>query len=133
MDAEDVVQDVFEKLWKKREKVDFDRCKSLLFKMTHNRIIDIYRYNKVRRNENHIVEKVEESIERNFELTEIIELAFKELSEEYKSLVMLRDYEGFSYDEIAEMLDMSLCKVKVYLFRARKQLQKTIKSLEFAE
>ena len=100
--------------------------------MAHNRIIDLHRYHKVRRekviNTNNQTERHEEQLEAR----EILEKAFKQLKEEYKSLVLLRDYEGYSYEEIAEILDMSLSKVKVYLFRARKQLRSIIQTLEYA-
>ena len=47
-----------------------------------------------------------------------------------KSVVLLRDYEGYSYAEIAEITDLSESQVKVYIFRARKTLQAYIRDLE---
>jgi RNA polymerase sigma-70 factor (ECF subfamily) len=46
-----------------------------------------------------------------------------------KSIVLLRDLEGYSYEEIGEILELSESQVKVYLFRARKKMQKQLKGL----
>ena len=47
-----------------------------------------------------------------------------------KSVVLLRDYEGYNYAEIAEITGLSESQVKVYIFRARKALKEYIKRLE---
>jgi RNA polymerase sigma-70 factor (ECF subfamily) len=45
----------------------------------------------------------------------------------------MRDLEGYSYDEIGDMLDLSPSQVKVYLFRARMKIKKQLKeSTQFA-
>ena len=52
------------------------------------------------------------------------------LPEIQKTVVLLRDYEGYNYSEIAEITDLSESQVKVYIFRARKTLQSYLKDLE---
>lgn len=51
-----------------------------------------------------------------------LELKLRRLRPEYRSLLILRDLEGFSYDEISEVLDMPLGSVKGRLHRARDEL-----------
>lgn len=64
-----------------------------------------------------------------FELKEIIDLAMQKLPELQKSILLLRDLEGYNYKEIGEMLNLNESQVKVYLFRARKKVKDQIKDL----
>ena len=64
------------------------------------------------------------------DLGEILDEAVKKLPPEQKTIILLRDYEGYSYKEIGEMLRLSESQVKVYIFRARKFLQQYLKSVE---
>ena len=56
--------------------------------------------------------------------------AIKKLPEDQRNMILLRDYEGYSYKEIGEILKFSESQVKVYIFRARKFLQQYLKSVE---
>jgi RNA polymerase sigma-70 factor (ECF subfamily) len=53
----------------------------------------------------------------------ILEEALARLSETQRSLVMLKDYEGYSYEEIGRISGLNESQVKVYLHRARVQLK----------
>jgi len=53
------------------------------------------------------------------------------LPEIQRSVVMLRDYEGYSYEEIGKITNLSESQVKVYIYRARVFLKKFIVSPEF--
>jgi RNA polymerase sigma-70 factor (ECF subfamily) len=53
----------------------------------------------------------------------ILEEALSRLSETQRSLVMLKDYEGYSYEEIGKITGLNESQVKVYLHRARVQLK----------
>ena len=70
------------------------------------------------------------ALEDNFDLKEVLEEALNTLPEKQKAVILLRDYEGYSYDEIAEITELSASQVKVYIFRARKALQAYIKRLD---
>ncbi len=128
--AKDVVQNVFLKLWQRRDKVEVEKCKGLLFKMAHQTIIDTYRSNKARTEREAIPVNTRSNNTTGFETRELLDIAFKQLSEKYKSILLLRDYEGYAYEEIAGMLDMTLANVKVNIFRARKQMQSILHELE---
>ncbi|MDG1659286.1 MAG: RNA polymerase sigma factor, partial [Crocinitomicaceae bacterium] len=65
-----------------------------------------------------------------FSLQEVLQSALERLPEIQKTVVLLRDYEGYNYTEIAEITDLSESQVKVYIFRARKALKTYIKRLD---
>lgn len=56
--------------------------------------------------------------------------ALNRLNETQKSLVMLKDYEGYNYEEIGQIMDLTESQVKVYLHRARLALRNYLVSPE---
>jgi RNA polymerase sigma-70 factor (ECF subfamily) len=129
-DARDVVQTAFEKLWVNRESIEVGKSKSFLFTIAYNAMIDHLR--KVKRI--HLKEdfKPDSKTEfRPFNNTKaILEEALGRLGETQRSLVMLKDYEGYSYEEIGEITGLNSSQVKVYLHRARLQLKEYIVRIE---
>lgn len=122
--AQDLVQISFEKLWVSRKKIDEHKVKAYLFKIGYNAMIDHFRKNKRITYIEHIPEKRETTIRLlNFELKECLDIGLATLNDLQRSLILLRDYEGYSYKEIGEITDLSESQVKVYLFRARKALR----------
>ncbi|MBC7325350.1 MAG: sigma-70 family RNA polymerase sigma factor, partial [Moorella sp. (in: Bacteria)] len=63
------------------------------------------------------------------ELYQSIRLAINQLSAEHRAVLVLRDIEGYSYEEIARMLNCSLGTVKSRLNRARQVLKQKVKSI----
>jgi RNA polymerase sigma-70 factor (ECF subfamily) len=122
-DARDVVQSAFEKMWRNRENVDALTAKSYLFTIAHNQMIDHLR--KVKRvslkDEFKENDKVADHQQHN--LKKVLNEALNRLNETQRSLVMLKDYEGYSYEEIGRIMGLSESQVKVYLHRARIQLK----------
>ena len=128
-DAQDVVQNTFEKLWRKHREVDFAKSKSYIFSIAYNDMIDLIRKNKFVSAYANVPEKTGGEFSVQMEAKEIMEKGLDELSPVQKSLVLLKDYEGYSYEEMAEMTDLSISQVKVYLFRARKKMQIAVNAL----
>ncbi len=131
-DAEDVIQQSFEKLWLKREVVNVEKSKSYLFSIAHNTMIDLIRKRKFVHTYQNMPERPGGEFTDQLEARDLMDKSLANLSPIQRSLVLLRDYEGYSYEEIAEMTELSLSQVKVYLFRARKKLQLAINRLDKA-
>jgi RNA polymerase sigma factor (sigma-70 family) len=130
-DAQDIVQTAFEKLWVNRAKVETEKSKSYLFTIAYHQMIDHIRKDK-RNNTTDNFEEVKSNvnISANGELKQILLKAINELNPTQKSLVLLKDYEGYSYQEIGEIMDLSESQVKVYLHRARLLLKEKLVHLE---
>jgi RNA polymerase sigma-70 factor (ECF subfamily) len=128
--AEDIVQDSYEKLWKNAENVSFEKVKSYLFTTAYHTMIDVIRKEK----RSSYVEETklpEQSHENNYtDLGEILKEAVGKLPEVQRMVLLLRDYEGYSYEEIGEMANLNESQVKVYIYRARVFLKKYIGKLE---
>lgn len=129
-DARDVVQTAFEKMWRNREEVDAARSKSYLFTVAYHQMIDHLR--KVKRislrEEFSELARVEQRPVSN--LKKVLDEALGRLNETQRSLVLLKDYEGYSYEEIGRIMDLNESQVKVYLHRARLQLKAYLVKME---
>lgn len=129
--AQDIVQDAFERLWRNHEKVDAAKVRSYLFTTAHNRMIDMIRKGKYEQQMDEAPERSSHYHDDQYnDLKEILEDALQKLPEVQRSLILLRDYESYSYKEIAEIADLTESQVKVYIFRARQSLKMTIGNLE---
>jgi RNA polymerase sigma-70 factor (ECF subfamily) len=128
--AEDIVQDVFEKVWVKVEDVSFEKAKSYLFQAAYNTMIDSIRKDS-KLHFSAEVESDERSYQKQTDLQEVLHDALKRLPQIQQSVVLLRDYEGYSYEEIGEILSLNESQVKVYIFRARKNLREYLKKIEY--
>ncbi len=126
-DARDVVQSSFEVLWQKRREVDAVKAKAYLFQVAYRRSIDNYR------------KKVKVTFEappedsytpHNPDLKKILYRALAQLDEQARALVLLKDHEGYRYEEIAQITGLTETQVKVYLHRARKILKDYLVSVE---
>jgi RNA polymerase sigma-70 factor (ECF subfamily) len=129
-DAKDVVQGAFEKLWINREQVENERCKSYLFTVAYNQMIDHIRKNKRISLKEEFNEDARGTVRQGPDTKRILNEALSKLGEVQRSLVMLKDYEGYSYDEIGKITGLNESQVKVYLHRARLQLREYIVSPE---
>ncbi|RYG44609.1 MAG: RNA polymerase sigma factor [Chitinophagaceae bacterium] len=129
-DARDVVQTAFEKMWRNRAEVDAQRSKSYLFTVAYHQMIDHIR--KVKRV--HLKEEFSEGVKvqdkQANNLKKVLEEALSRLGETQRSLVLLKDYEGYSYEEIGKITGLSDSQVKVYLHRARVQLKEYLVKIE---
>jgi len=122
-DARDIVQSAYEKLWVNREKVNPETVKSYLFTIAYNLMIDHIRKSKRMSYRENFGEHERGAIQQTGKTNRILEEAFSRLNETQRSLVMLKDYEGYNYDEIGKITGLSESQVKVYLHRARLQLR----------
>lgn len=128
--AKDIVQDSFEKLWVRIETVSSEKVKSYLFSTAYHTMIDLIRKDKRMASFEEINTEEYSHNEQFTDLNEVLHEALNHLPEIQRSVILLRDYEGYSYEEIGEITGLNESQVKVYIFRARAFLKTYIGSLE---
>jgi RNA polymerase sigma factor (sigma-70 family) len=128
--SKDIVQDTYEKLWLKIETVSFEKSKSYLFTTAYHTMIDLIR--KEKKVESFDVIRADSFThnEQYSDLNELLHEALNKLPDIQKAVILLRDYEGYSYEEIGKITDLNESQVKVYIYRGRMFLKNYIKSLE---
>ena len=75
-------------------------------------------------------EEAKISEQRVHDAKKVLEKALERLSETQRSLILLKDYEGYSYEEIGEIMKLNPSQVKVYLHRARLALKQYLVKME---
>jgi RNA polymerase sigma factor (sigma-70 family) len=128
--AKDVVQDTYEKLWLKVDDVSAEKVKAYLFTAAYHTMIDLIRKDKWLTGFDAEKHDRPMQAERYTGLTQILEEAVAKLPEDQRSVIMLRDYEGYTYEEIAAITGLNESQVKVYIFRGRMYLKNYIGSIE---
>jgi RNA polymerase sigma factor (sigma-70 family) len=129
-DSKDVVQDTFEKLWITHQNVNFEKAKSYIFTTAYRTMIDkIRRSKKSERLEDFHMDN--QTYEKQYtDVKEILNEAVSKLPAIQKSVIMLRDYEGYNYNEIGDITGLNESQVKVYIYRARTFLKEYIGSVQ---
>ena len=130
-EAKDVVQEVLIKVWNGREQMDeVQNWEAWCMRLTKNLSLDHLRSRQ---------RKATDPIDEGFDIhngavsphdkTELsesmqrIDLLIASLPEKQRQVIHLRDIEGYSYNEICEILDLDMSQVKVNLFRARNSVR----------
>lgn len=129
-EAKDIVQDTFEKLWMKVSEVSFEKAKSYMFTTAYRTMIDKIRRGKKKADYSEVYENDLFHSQQYSDLKELLNEAVNKLPEIQRSVVLLRDYEGYDYKEIGDITGLSESQVKVYIYRARVFLKEYIGSLE---
>jgi RNA polymerase sigma-70 factor (ECF subfamily) len=133
-EAKDVVQEVFIKVWNGRERMnEVENWEAWCMKMTKNLSLD-----RIRSRQRRAVDSIDdhfdvstatlsphESTELN-ESMQRITLFINSLPEKQRQVIHLRDVEGYSYNEICEILELDMNQVKVNLFRARSSVREKL-------
>jgi RNA polymerase sigma-70 factor (ECF subfamily) len=128
--ANDIVQDSYERLWGHVAEIEYPVVKSWLFTTAYHIMIDIIRKEKRMTNLELIHEKEMIYESQYNDLNEILHKALDHLSEQQKTSVMLRDYEGYNYKEIGEIMGLSEAQVKINIYRGRVALKNFIGKIE---
>lgn len=128
--ARDIVQEAYTKLWIRYTEVSYEKCKSYLFTTAYHTMIDMLRKEKKITELDKVASMPESKEEHYSDLKEVLDEAVNMLPEVQRSVLMLRDYEGYNYKEIEEITGLSENQVKVYIYRARKYLMNYIGSIE---
>jgi len=128
--AKDVVQDTYEKLWVRVAEVSHEKAKSYLFTTAYHTLIDLIRKDN-RKEDFDMARHDRQTADRGYTgLSEILDDAVSRLPVDQRSVILLRDYEGYSYEDIASITGLSEAQVKVYIFRGRMFLKNFLGSIE---
>jgi RNA polymerase sigma-70 factor (ECF subfamily) len=141
VDSEDIAQQVFIRVWKSAGRYQpTAKFTTWLFKITRNLV-----FNELRRRKRHPVTPLQMEEEEHFfqpadsggmspdvslldsELNDAIQLAIDALPETQRMAIVLRRYEDMPYEEIGEVLNLSVPAVKSVLFRARAELRERLR------
>ena len=128
--AEDVVQESFARVWEKVKTVDFAKAKSYLFTTAHHAMIDEVRQRQRTSDIEELATFADPKGVPYPDVNEILHKALATLPEAQRNAVLLRDYEGYSYQEIGDITGMTEAQVKINIFRARTALKNKLKSID---
>ncbi|MFM7023292.1 MAG: RNA polymerase sigma factor [Flavobacteriales bacterium] len=129
--VKDLLQDTFIKLWEHRDNIEPTKIKSWLFTTAYRFMLK--HFEKEKRfvsSDEPVIIAVRPCNE--FELKEVVDLLLQKLPEVQRSIILLRDMEGYDYLEIGEILSLNESQVKVYLFRARQKLRDELKLMNIS-
>ncbi len=129
-EARDVVQDTFEKVWLKASSVSFEKSKSYLFTTAYRLMLERIKKKKRVTSIDASLRVVSVNSTPEFDLKKVLNEAVERLPEDQRAVILLRDYEGYSYQEIGEITGLTESQVKVYIFRARVSLKNYIVNAE---
>jgi RNA polymerase sigma-70 factor (ECF subfamily) len=130
--SQDIVQEVFVKVWEKRDEIESLNLEAFLFRLVRNRCIDYIKHLKVvnnRMQEIHISSKYEELYRIDFignepyvliekELKTKIENTIQDLPDRCREVFILSRMNGLKNKEIAEKLNINIKNVERHLNRA---------------
>ena len=130
-EAEDVVQESFARVWERVKTIDFAKAKSYLFTTAHHAMIDEVRHKQRFASVEEPLPVDAKTTPRQYpDVNEVLHKALATLPEAQRNALLLRDYEGYSYQEIGDITGMSESQVKVNIFRARTALKNKLKSID---
>jgi len=135
-EAEDIVQEIFLKLWKLRDKLEqIENIDAFAFRMTRNLCLDRIKARKPQLYDDPVEAGLGEEVAYTpdpedqvilRDAMEQVHSAMDRLPEQQKTIIHLRDIEGYEYEEIADMLEMEVNTVRVTVSRARKIIRESI-------
>lgn len=128
--AKDIVQDAFEKMWRKLDTIDGSKAKSYLFTTAYHTLVDFTRRNAKKATFEEVNFNEHYHQKQYTDVKEILNQGLEQLPEIQKTVLLLRDYEGYDYSEIGQITQLSESQVKVYIFRARTFLKNYIGTIE---
>lgn len=130
MEAEDIVQETMIRIWNKRKEIDdISSVEAFCLVIAKNLAIDRSQKKEVQnlkldtQSEQITISRGPHENLVNKEQMQLIDRLINELPEKQRLIIQLRDIEGHSYKEIAEVLNLPEEQVKVNLFRARQKIR----------
>lgn len=128
--AEDLAQEAFARIYVKRKEYKLTgEFKPYLYRILRNLCIDSHR-RQVRRPESVLTEDIYEvgpTPEEMFlqrETYGVLQRLFRSLDERYRTVLFLQEYEGMTYERIAEVMGITQGQVRMLLYRGRRKFKK---------
>jgi RNA polymerase sigma-70 factor (ECF subfamily) len=129
-EAEDVVQDVIIKVWQRRNSLtDVENLEAYLLRMTHNLALDRQRMRVNQMQDIDGMDFIAETIDTTDERIDNIRKVMTLLPTRQREAMQLRDFEGRSYKEIADIMQMTEEQVKISIYRARQFVKSKVLNL----
>lgn len=138
--AHDVVQDCLVKIWQNRKKLpDIQSIDSWVMRITRNQCYDWVKVNRFSLQTDRDIERDDLNVYETIEADQDILVSdqktwlkkiMNSLPQKQKEIYHLREIEEMTYQEIADVLSLSLAEVKVTLHRTRTKIRETIKKIE---
>lgn len=137
-DAEDIVQEAFLKLWENWQSVDPPQIGAWLMRVTQNLLVDHVRKHRTRLRvtdadvDLELIaqedgQQDEQEAQHQRVLKRIVEDCIAKLDDPYRTTVILREIQGLSYQEIADVLRISVDHVRTDLFRGKRKLREIVR------
>ncbi len=126
--ADDIFQETFTRLYRSCLNSDQKvlRASSYIFTTARNRCLNAIRDRKNTTDVEDYHQIVYQPSFENVELAELVKTSLELLPDHYREAFVLREYDGLSYQEIAEITGQSLPSVKIHIFRAKKKLREIL-------
>lgn len=137
-DAQDITQDALMKVWSQQEKMpELQNMEAWCMRITRNLALDKIKSKKYR-----LADELDRAgevpsgqhsphamAEKNDVMVKVRRI-IHELPEKYRTIIQLRDMDGYSYQEIADILELDMNDVKVNLHRARKAVREKLQNIQ---
>ncbi len=134
-DSREVVQNTFIKIWKQKDEIIIKTsAKSYLYQVTRNTMIDFVR-NQKNKKASDLTEQLMASIEDVTEeqldpyiVRQAVEYAMKDMKDKSKEIFVMNKFEGLTYEEIADYLNISKRSVEDNIYRVSQQIKERLKN-----
>lgn len=138
-EAEDAVQEVYLKMWNMRDQLEkYKSTEALMMTIVKNHCLDKI---KVKKNKavtlnpelNHHLSDEPENLSEQFDLIDKVKKIIQKLPEQQRTIVHLRDVEGYEFEEVMKITGYDLNYIRVNLSRGRSKIRESIKSIQSYE
>ncbi|ASZ12831.1 RNA polymerase sigma factor [Chitinophaga pendula] len=138
-DAKDIIQDALLKVWHQQERMaELQNLEAWCMRITRNLALDKIKSRKYRMSEDleradHVPVAYQQDPHMAAEKQDVmkkVHAIIHTLPEKYRTIIQLRDMDGYSYQEIADILEVEMSEVKINLHRARKAVREKLQNME---